>query len=232
MKTSAGELRKRGFNIPDNIPDCATTELNGYGVGTVSAGTDNSLQVDLLANLGPFEWVSATVVAKGPDKITLDKTLWPAPLTLDHVQQRTPTECLSACIAMITRLPIDRVVADFHERYRRDWTVNVSTYFNEIGLKHTVRSAVDRVIEEGFVYTARVSSLNNIGGGHAVVIHNCPDAGFTVYDPNKGRPDTRYYEFVKTDDPLSETLTSYITTTQIAEQDLRVFWAAQQEKIE
>lgn len=226
MKITAGELRSQGHTIPDNIPDCATTTLLDHSMGKISSD-ENGIHVGINMHYGPFEWVTATVVVKGPERISVDpKGLLHRNVKLDFVQQQTPNDCLSACIALITKFPLEKVVAEFHDRYRRDWTVNVSTYFDEIGLKHTVRSAVDRVIEEGFIYTARVSSLNNVGGGHAVVIHNCPEEGFTVYDPNKGREGQRYYVFNKTDDPLSETLTSYITTTQIAEQDLVAFWNA------
>lgn len=62
-KISAGELRFRGFKIPDSIPDCATVRYDAVRMEVGNVSTEGPvdgeiLSIDISCSFdAPFEWV-------------------------------------------------------------------------------------------------------------------------------------------------------------------------------
>ena len=103
---------------------------------------------------------------------------------------------------MITGLPIDQVMADFHDRYQADYTnVTASRYLDSIGLPHTtcVSFDADGIFNDDVqqVYAiATINSLNVSKGLHATVLIKSCDAlnneSWLSYDPQIGNAGQHY----------------------------------------
>lgn len=142
---------------------------------------------------------------------------------LNHKIQTTPNNCVSTCIAMITNEDVDTVTEKFHDRYRKDPKISVATYFQEIGLPHTVLPAIVRYTDEGGIFVLSVPSLNYEGGSHCILVHHHHNGDWDVYDPNKGRQDKKYYVNGPLDSDLAVQIVSYRPIVQILESDLSLW---------
>lgn len=124
---------------------------------------------------------------------------------------------------MITLEDVEVVTKKFHDRYRSDPNVSPSTYFNEIQLPHEVLPATQRYTDEGSIFVLSVPSLNFEGGSHCILVHHHHNGDWDVYDPNKCRPDTKYYVNGPLDSELAVQVVSYRPIIRIIEADLSVW---------
>lgn len=82
-------------------------------------------------------------------------------------QQPTANTCVSACLAMLTGMPVELVVDDFHEEFENHIT-SIPEYLAEKGV--IVKRTEDRqAIGFDKVYLLVVPSLNCVGQFHMVV---------------------------------------------------------------
>lgn len=137
------------------------------------------------------------------------------------VTQTTPTNCVSACIAMIMDKPIDKVTAEFDQRYKSDFEISELDYFRENDIDCEACFSTQRQLFKGFVYTLAVPSLNIDGGLHSIVCY-CPHEGEPqLFDPNKGREERKHYVLADAQDPMTVKLSSYVPVVAIREMELK-----------
>jgi hypothetical protein len=65
MRISAGNLRLMGVAVPQEIPDCAETEMPEVSVASTSYDEARRINVDLRLDFSrPFEWVTVSLVVR------------------------------------------------------------------------------------------------------------------------------------------------------------------------
>ena len=115
-------------------------------------------------------------------------------------QQQTKDTCVSACLAMLLNIPLDQVVSEFHAGYMARDT-EPEDFLRRHGVKVRDLLTSERGMVEGGLYILTVPSLHFPGKNHCILA----DArdGFTLLDPQQGRPGSKYYVWKK-DDELQE----------------------------
>jgi hypothetical protein len=103
--------------------------------------------------------------------------------------------CMSACLAMLTDQPVDRVTKEFHNSYYHMKEITPEQYLTKHGVEtyYEERSAdvPSGYIKHGHIYLLSMPSLNGINETHAIVLDMRGEVPL-VYDPCKGRADARY----------------------------------------
>lgn len=109
------------------------------------------------------------------------------------VQQPTDVTCSHACLAMVTGLPIERLVDRFGDRSLRD--EDEATILTELGILPVPMSPymLENPMPLAGVYFLTTPSLNRPGDMHRVVAHYAHEEGWTVFDPNEGRDGKQYW---------------------------------------
>lgn len=118
---------------------------------------------------------------------------------IKHQTQTLPNNCVSACLAMITGLPVAEVTAAFHDPYHAH-DMLPSQFLANFGIQATRHYAEEVAgLTSGCVHLVTVPSLNIQHGLHNIlVVYEC-DADdtdkVTVFDPNKSRDGRTFYDF-------------------------------------
>ena len=113
---------------------------------------------------------------------------------IQFVQQPTHNTCTSACLSMITGIPVADVISDFHNDWVDGQKTNPSKFLLKHGFEHSQEKFVwNNNIYGGHVYLLTVPSLNIVGGMHHIIFDANQEIGKRVFDPIKGRPDKTYY---------------------------------------
>jgi hypothetical protein len=105
-------------------------------------------------------------------------------------QQPDSKTCVSTSIAMLLGIPVEQVIAEFHDEYMTDPSTMLR-YIESKGLKPIPLYPHEASMGPGKVYLLGVPSLNYQGLLHCVLADFRNQ--FTVYDPNMGRKDKLYY---------------------------------------
>lgn len=125
---------------------------------------------------------------------------------LTYQAQPTNDTCVSACIAMVLGVPVQEVIADFHNRLHHE-NVTLRDYLYERLLCPQSYLADEYVeFEDGYVYFATVPSLNTKGTFHQILF-DCTGTKLTIHDPNNDPDKLRYvlrYKDENLNAPLKE----------------------------
>jgi hypothetical protein len=116
--------------------------------------------------------------------------------------------CVSACVAMILRRPVDHVVDEFHKPFM-DFEIEVDTYLAKQGVE-AVRTMDRYTLHPNCVYMVTVPSLNSIGKFHEVIVDMRTEK---VYDPS--REPAQQYEIEVSGEPGFTGLMSWIIDYEI-----------------
>lgn len=107
-------------------------------------------------------------------------------LNLTREQQKLSSSCVSACIAIVTGMPQEKVIEEFHDRYRDDET-DLGEYLNAYMVPHLLCGSLQRELEANHTYILCVPSLTRQTHHHAIVVTLGDEGGPLVFDPNEGR---------------------------------------------
>lgn len=133
---------------------------------------------------------------------------------IELVNQVDDKTCASACISMLTGMPIDKVIEEFHGDYLA-LNIDIGDYLRSKGFVVRDAYSKERLLKPGSVYLLCVPSLNVVGGLHEVVV-DIRDV-FEIYDPQAGRKDKKYYVYGVGlyDDPLAVEFKGYVIDAEI-----------------
>ncbi len=109
---------------------------------------------------------------------------------ITFVQQPTSDSCVSACLAMLLGIPVERVLEEFHDRYKAHEVKPFDYLAGKIQAHYPVDAEED--LEWDRVYLLGVPSLNIRGGMHAVLL-DTRGGKLRLYDPNVGKAGREYY---------------------------------------
>ena len=130
---------------------------------------------------------------------------------LTLVTQPTHNTCTSACIAMITELPIDQVIEEFHTKYiNHHITLHGYLRVKGVSTKMPVeKPSFPAPLSPGHLYILTVPSLNEEGMFHNIVVDYRWGEKPHVLDPCEGKKNHKYYDNYLTGD-LAVPLKSWI----------------------
>lgn len=109
---------------------------------------------------------------------------------IKHQQQTHPHGCVSACLAMLTDQPVEKVTEEFNDLYH-DHKIQPHDYLDQHGIRAIPGITIDNTLHDGRTYMIAAPSLNIEGKLHALIA-DLRD-GFKLYDPNMGRGGRRWY---------------------------------------
>lgn len=110
------------------------------------------------------------------------------------IQQPTDNSCTSACIAMLTGLPLSIVFKSFHDAFRAGET-NAYEYLDGLG-EHYVKHPDLYTIggdNDGWAYLLSVPSLNEFATMHNIVVYT-DQGSLHILDPQRGLDGKKFYE--------------------------------------
>lgn len=111
---------------------------------------------------------------------------------ITHVQQPTFNSCAAACLSMLTAIPIDCLMVDFHPSYSSGM-LKTKDFLRDVGIPFKYG-----LPEQGFsddkVFMVSVPSLNLVATEH-YIIALCIGDDLQIFDPNFGREGRKYYTF-------------------------------------
>jgi len=110
---------------------------------------------------------------------------------INHLQQPTGDTCESTCIAMVTGIPLDQVVKEFHDHYCTG-KLEPAKYLMRFKIHPRLCKTTERYPQWDKVYIVTVPSLNTKGLNHSIV-WDLRDDETPIYDPCKGRKGAHYY---------------------------------------
>lgn len=126
------------------------------------------------------------------------------PKQIVHQQQPTGNSCSATCLAMLLGVPVDKVMADFHEDYCKGLIKPFQYLISNLRIDNVRRCYSDDQLDkpEG-IYLVAVPSLNLTATIHNIVfdVRNDglvifdPNDGLVIFDPNKGKPGKKYYTY-------------------------------------
>jgi ABC-type bacteriocin/lantibiotic exporter with double-glycine peptidase domain len=109
------------------------------------------------------------------------------------IRQKDDYSCGIACVAMVSGLSFSKVKECSKNILRSDYTMTAEEMD---ALLKSLKIRFSRKLYPRFaktsLYIVTVPSLNVVGGNHYVVV-DLRDAVFTVYDPQEGRKNKKYY---------------------------------------
>lgn len=111
-------------------------------------------------------------------------------MRIQHVQQPTNNSCVSACIAMVTGMPIEQVMEEFHDKYCTH-EIDVYNYLVQKGFLVRIANSVDLIMENR-LYIVHVASVNAPAVLHEIVV-DTRNEDLVVYDPNDGKEGKEIY---------------------------------------
>lgn len=113
-------------------------------------------------------------------------------MIIQHQMQPCPVSCVTTCMAMISGVPVGKLMDEFHAEYRNG-DLSVGDMLRNLNIEFEDFRSSDRVsIFEDGVYLVCTPSLNIQGGMHQVVIEMA-DGEWSVFDPNMGREGRLFY---------------------------------------
>lgn len=137
---------------------------------------------------------------------------------MEFQQQPTPDTCTSACLAMITGLPVSQVIEEYDHLHKAHES-NPCKYLLEKGVPFVYGSIYEQMRVCG-TFLLCVPSLNIQGGNHNIIFRTWynPDDGYyykQLLDPARGREGRRYYVVEEPQNELEVALVSYIVELTI-----------------
>lgn len=115
------------------------------------------------------------------------------------IQQPTKDSCTSACLAMLTGLPLHYVFSTFHDKFKAGET---DTYefldSNEFGYQANLHPYAIGGDSDGWAYLLSVPSLNEFATMHNVVVYTS-QGQLHVLDPQRGVEGKLFYETLHAD---------------------------------
>jgi hypothetical protein len=145
------------------------------------------------------------------------------PCIINHVMQTEDKNCMSACIAMVTGIDIDRVTKEFHKGYC-DCNIDPHEYLAYVGMPFRRCMAGERGLMHNHIYFMCVPSLNIQGGLHEVVAQINNDGTWYILDPNMGKENRKVYIAGPDKDLNPEIyipLTSYVLEYEFKLEDIK-----------
>lgn len=121
------------------------------------------------------------------------------PNPIKHVCQPDNISCTSACLAMLTGIPIQQILNEFHIGWTQGKQITPIQYLTEkrdAGESDVVMDlhlTYGDTLWPGGVYLLTVPSLNTVGHFHHIVFDWRDDENPLVLDPNQGRSGKRYF---------------------------------------
>lgn len=135
---------------------------------------------------------------------------------IELVQQPTDNTCSSACLSMLTGIPVNVVVSEYHDIARLSGsTMNPWVYLQSKGIESRYVPTYSQVLWYGRTYLLAVPSLNVPGILHHIVLTPNQDHDIRVLDPNFGRHGKKYYIWEESEDPLEFKLQSWHAELEI-----------------
>lgn len=119
---------------------------------------------------------------------------------MKFVQQPSELTCTSACVSMMTGIPVEQVVEELDHVLKENGGGEVIPYLMSKGFEYESPESVYQIGgSNGIGWLLAVPSLNMMGGMHNIVAFT-EGGKVHILDPNKGREDTKYYESVYPED--------------------------------
>lgn len=134
---------------------------------------------------------------------------------INHITQPFGMSCVSACIAMLTKMDVKTVYAEFHAKYHKH-ELTIVDYLESKGVvvQPERHMQAGSKLHAGFVYVVTVPALDQEGLFHQILLDLRwfeYENKIRVYDPAKGLPGARYYTHnVQNKDPDAFYLRSWI----------------------
>lgn len=103
---------------------------------------------------------------------------------------------MSTCLAMILDVPVEQVIAEFHEAYFAKRTPNSITpliYLHSKGVVAIPQSSENNTLYWGRLYLLCVPSLNTVAANHSILADLTDEGNFRLYDPAQGYVSRFYY---------------------------------------
>lgn len=114
-------------------------------------------------------------------------------IEINLVNQINDETCMSACLAMLTGIPIEQVIKEFHADYFRG-KVTAYEYLKQKGIGSRKFWVEERGLSWGCLYLLAVPSLNKKGILHSILAQTTSD-GLQIFDPQQGRYGKDYYTY-------------------------------------
>lgn len=136
---------------------------------------------------------------------------------LQLIKQPTDSSCALACISMLTHVPMFKVIDIAKSIFDHDPlemglnTQDMDHLMRKLDIKYTIQYPVS--ISFGNVYMVDVPSVNKMGRMHVVILDMRDE--FEILDPQKGRPNRKYYVHGKPQNDLEVTLSAYANVLKI-----------------
>lgn len=115
---------------------------------------------------------------------------------IEHITQPTQDTCASTCIAMITGIPVDIVIQEFHAKYMNHH-LSVQSYLRHKGYNASPTHVplFPAALQRGKASVLIVPSLDSEGTFHSVIADGISSESgpMRILDPSKGRLGDRYY---------------------------------------
>ena len=120
-------------------------------------------------------------------------------VVIEFQSQPTEDSCMSACMAMITGLPVSQVVEEFHVDYYVRGATTPDQYLisKNVDFSYEPRDAYTHIgsIKPDTTYLLQVPAIGHVDDTHAIIIqtYGNPSKGeYEIYDPMQGKSDTYY----------------------------------------
>tara|TARA_B100001564_G_C20160777_1_gene455269 strand:+ start:121 stop:552 length:432 start_codon:yes stop_codon:yes gene_type:complete len=115
------------------------------------------------------------------------------------VQQPTKDSCTSACLAMLTGLPIDFVFSRFHDKFKAGET-NAYEFLDNLDFEYQRQIEQYRIggDPDGWAYLLAVPSLNEFATMHNLIVYTS-QGQLHVLDPQRGVEGKFFYETLYSD---------------------------------
>lgn len=109
---------------------------------------------------------------------------------LTHCKQAAGNGCMSACLAMLTEIPVEQIMADFHDSYRSK-LITPQMFLANKGIKWKYEErADDRLVgylDQGFIYLMSVPSLSRKNETHSILVDYRGEEPIVLDPANKNR---------------------------------------------
>lgn len=118
---------------------------------------------------------------------------------MKRIQQPTDNSCTSACLAMLTGLPLAQVMSEFHTDFRKGNT-NAYRYLDFKGIEYVQHPDLYTIGGDcdGWAYLLSVPSLNKFSEMHNIVVYT-DQGNLHILDPQQGAEGMKFYESVSKD---------------------------------
>ncbi len=149
---------------------------------------------------------------------------------IDHIVQPTDDTCTSACLAMMLKMDVLKVIQGFYDKHKSG-DADATMYLDLTGLHYRKCYSNETDLEPGYVYLLAVPSLNEEGMLHNIVV-DCVQEGWYILDPNDGKPDKLSYLSMENQQDIPEgyrQLKGWMAEIEINRKELQTYWRKRDE---